>query len=278
MAVTINRAQLIELYPRAKPALIDGFLASAGDVLPRFGLDANIDRLSYFLAQVGHESGGLSITAENLNYSAKRMTEVWPKRFPTIAAAEPFANNAEKLANFVYGGRMGNGPAASGDGFRFRGRGYIQITGRDGYANVAAKTGLPLETQPQLAAEAGTALLAAAGFWAWKKLNPVCDAQDFVGCTKLINGGTIGLPDRRAWLDKARRALMPPPPKSAQPAAAVVIRVQQELRANGFTDIGAADGLVGPRTKAAIDTWRMRNGLPAGLIDDSLLASLGISA
>ena len=277
MALSIKRAQLVELYPRGKPGLIDGFLSAAADVLPRFGLDANIDRLSYFLAQVGHESGGMSITSENLNYSAKRMTEVWPKRFPTVADAAPYANNAEKLANFVYQKRMGNGVAATGDGFRFRGRGYIQITGRDGYANVAAKTGLPLETQPELAAEPATALLAAAGFWAWKNLNPVCDAQDFVRCTKLINGGTIGLPDRRAWLDKARRALVPPPPKSAQPAAALIIRVQQELRNNGFTDIGAADGLIGPRTKLAIDTWRSRNGLPAGLVDDALLASLGIT-
>jgi putative chitinase len=214
--MSVTRAQLATLYPRAIPDLLDGVAAAAPDVLARFGISANPDRLAYFLAQVGHESGGLTINVENMNYSARRLTEVWPRRFPTIAAAAPYANNPEKLANFTYGGRMGNGPPASGDGFRFRGRGLIQITGRDGYRSVASHAGLPLEANPDLVTVPANALLCAAAFWKWKDLNPVCDARDFTRCTIIINGGTVGIADRREWLDKARRVLAPPPP--VQPA------------------------------------------------------------
>jgi putative chitinase len=230
--MSVTRAQLATLYPRAIPELLDGVAAAASDVLARFGISANPDRLAYFLAQVGHESGGLTINVENMNYSARRMTEVWPRRFPTVADAAPYANNPEKLANFTYGGRMGNGPPTSGDGFRFRGRGLIQITGRDGYRSVASRAGLPLEANPDLVTVPANALLCAAAFWKWKDLNPVCDARDFTRCTIIINGGTTGIADRREWLDKVRRVLAPPPPE--QPPAELVIRVQKALLRSGF--------------------------------------------
>lgn len=273
--MSVTRAQLATLYPRAIPDLLDGVAAAVPDVLARFGISANPDRLAYFLAQVGHESGGLTINVENLNYSARRMTEVWPRRFPTIADAAPYANNPEKLANFVYGGRMGNGPPASGDGFRFRGRGLIQITGRDGYRSVASRAGLPLEANPDLVTVPANALLCAAAFWKWKDLNPVCDARDFTRCTIIINGGTTGIADRREWLDKVRRVLAPPPPP-AQPPAELVIRVQRALLRAGFAGVGAADGDIGPRTTAAITAFRQSRGLPPGLVDAALLAALGI--
>ncbi|KAB7648955.1 peptidoglycan-binding protein [Polymorphobacter fuscus] len=274
----VTKAQLSTLYPRAIPDLLSGVAAAAGDVLGRFGIADKPDRLAYFLAQVGHESGGLTINAENLNYSAKRMTEVWPRRFPTIAAAAPFANNPEKLANFVYGGRMGNGPPASGDGFRFRGRGLIQITGRDGYREVGARAGLPMEADPDLVTVPGNALLCAAAFWKWKGLNPVCDARDFTRCTIIINGGTTGIADRREWLDKVRRVLAAPPPApAAQPPAELVIRVQKALLRAGFAGVGAADGDAGPRTLAAITAFRQSRGLAAGGIDAPLLKALGIT-
>lgn len=274
--MSVTRAQLATLYPRAIPDLLDGVAAAAPDVLARFGISANPDRLAYFLAQVGHESGGLTINVENMNYSARRLTEVWPRRFPTLADAAPYANNPEKLANFTYGGRMGNGPPASGDGFRFRGRGLIQITGRDGYRSVASRAGLPLEANPDLVTEPANALLCAAAFWKWKDLNPVCDARDFTRCTIIINGGTIGIADRREWLDKARRVLAPPPPP-VQPPAERVIRVQRALLRAGFAGVGAADGDIGPRTIAAITAFRQSRGLPPGLIDAALLAALGIA-
>ncbi len=276
----ITRSQLAALYPRASAARLDAFMAAAPDVLPRFGLDQGQHRLAFFLAQIGHESGGMTITDENLNYRAARMMQVWPSRFPTLESAQPFANNPEKLANLVYGGRMGNGPPASGDGFKFRGRGLIQLTGRDGYRQVASRTGLPLEDHPALAGEAKNQLLVAAGFWKWRDINPTADANDFKLCTKKINGGTIGMPDRLEWLDKARRVLATVPPKKAQPSAATVIAVQKRLLALGFSGVGAADGSIGPKTAAAIAAFRAQKAMPAGdpkePIDAALLAALEV--
>jgi putative chitinase len=270
----LSEAQLKAIYPRAPGALISALVSQSGPVFQEFGISALPNRLHYFLAQVGHESGGLTVTEENLNYSAQRLMAVWPKRFPNLAAAQPFAHNPEKLANKVYSNRMGNGPPESGDGFRYRGRGLIQITGKDGYGEVGVRIGLNLVGEPDRAAAPADALRVACGFWKWKNINPACDAADFVKVTKLINGGTVGLDDRRAWLVKVRAALAEPPPVSKQPSAADVRLVQLALRARGFTEIGAADGLLGSRTAAAISKFRQRNGMPPGLIDDQLLAVL----
>jgi putative chitinase len=171
---------------------------------------------------------------------------------------------------------MGNGPEGSGDGFRFRGRGYIQITGRDGYANVGREAGLDLVGQPDLAFSPEHALPVACGFWRWKSVNEVCDTGDFEKVTRRINGGTVGMTDRRAWLDKVRRTLATPPSPAAQPPVDEVIAVQRALQARRFTEVGAADGVVGPRTIAAITRFRQQNGLPAGLIDAKLKRALGI--
>jgi putative chitinase len=278
----ISRSQLAQLFPRASPGRLDAVAAAVPSVLPRFGLDHGPHRLPFFLAQLGHESGGMTVGVENMNYSAKRMTEVWKRRFPTIASAQPFANNPEKLGNHVYANRNGNGNAASGDGFRFRGRGLIQLTGRGTYRDVGALVGLNLEGDPELAARNDNLLLIAAGFWAWKKVNPACDANDFRQCTILVNGGTVGMEDRRLWLDKARRTLASVPPRRAQPKAATVIAVQRTLQSLGFTQVGAADGDVGPKTMTAIDAFRTMKGLPiadpANPIDAALLVALGLPA
>ena len=280
----ITRAQLAALYPRATPGRLDAIAASVPAVLPRFGLDRIVNgsnnRLTFFLAQLGHESGGMTIVEENLNYSAERLVVVFPSRFPTLAAAAPFARNPEKLANQVYGSRMGNGAPASGDGFRYRGRGLIQLTGKSNYRAIGAIAGLPLEAQPALAGESANLLAIAAAFWQSRSINDTADANDFKRCTKLINGGTIGLPDRLEWLDKARRVLATVPAKKAQPPAETVIAVQKKLLALGFKAIGAADGDIGPKTVTAISAFRMQKGLPASEpqapIDDSLLRALGL--
>ena len=272
----VTLAQLQSLYPRAPGAHLQAFADQAAAIFTEFGIDRLPNRLQFFLAQIGHESGGLTIFAENLNYSAARLTVVWPSRFPTLAAAQPYAGNPEKLANNVYASRMGNGPPASGDGYRFRGRGYIQITGRDAYAAIGALTGIDLLHQPDEAFAPDNALRVACGFWKWKNLNALCDSGDFTAVTRRINGGTTGLADRLAWLDKVRRTLAVPPPVPAQPSAATVIAVQKALRDRGFTSIGAADGIVGPRTTAAITQFRTTNGLGPGLIDARLLDVLGI--
>jgi putative chitinase len=196
---------LKSLYPNAPAANRRHFAGQAPDLLARFAIVAHPLRLAFFLAQIGHESSGLQIQHENLDYSNERLRQVWPSRFRSAASAAHYVGKPEALANLVYGGRLGN--VEPGDGYRFRGRGYIQLTGRDAYREVGKRTNLPLEDRPDIALDVAYALHIACGFWAWKNLNPVCDGGDFVAVTKRINGGTIGLEDRLRWLARVRQVL-----------------------------------------------------------------------
>ena len=278
MGAVLTRAQLNALFPRALPGHIDAFVERHEALFKKYALDRNLFRAHFFLAQIGHESGGLSVEAENLNYSAERLMQVWPKRFPTLEAATPYARDPKKLGNFTYANRNGNGPAASGDGYRFRGRGYVQLTGRDGYREVGKIVDVGLEGSPDKAFAPKHALKVALGFWAWKNANAICDTGDFEKVTIAVNGGKIGWDDRLAWLDKVRRVLTALPSKKLQPDAALAILIQKALRAKGYDAIGAADGLIGQRTLAAIANWRAKKGLGAGLVDDLLLGSLVIAS
>jgi putative chitinase len=282
----ISLEDLKELFPKGREAILEALAKQSKSVFAEFDISDRPNRLHFFLAQVAHESGGLTVIEENLKYSAKRMTEIWPSRFPTLAAAEPFANNPEALANKVYASRMGNGPPESGDGWRYRGRGYIQITGRDGYRNIGAATGIDLEAHPDRAATPEDALRVACGFWKWKNVNAACDEGDFAKVTRLVNGGLIGQPDREAWLAKIRKVLKPapavkpndsaPPAKeAAKPTKEEIRKVQQALRARGFTSV-TVDGVIGPKTTAAIDKVRHDKGLKPGSIDAALRKALDI--
>jgi putative chitinase len=203
----VTETQLRKLFPNAKDATIKAFAAKSPALFKEFGLSEKRIRTEYFVAQIAHETGALTRSVENLNYTAKRITEIWPSRFPTLASAEPFANNPEKLANKVYANRMGNGPPESGDGYRYRGRGYIQITGKDGYRQTGLRAGLDLVANPEQAIETAHALRVTCAFWKWKDLNPLCDQRKFEEVTRRINGGLIGYDDRLEWLKKVRSAL-----------------------------------------------------------------------
>lgn len=203
----VTESQLRKLFPTAKDATVRAFAAKSAALFKEYGLSENRLRLEYFLAQIAHETGGLTRSVENLNYTAKRITEIWPTRFATLVSAEPFANNPEKLANKVYADRMGNGPPESGDGYRYRGRGYIQITGKDGYRQTGLRAGLDLLEKPERAIATEQALRVACAFWKWKDLNPLCDIRNFEEVTRRVNGGLIGLDDRLNWLKKVRAAL-----------------------------------------------------------------------
>ena len=203
----VTESQLRKLFPTAKDATVKAFAAKSAALFKEYGLSEKRLRLEYFLAQIAHETGGLTRSVENLNYTAKRITEIWPTRFATLVSAEPFANNPEKLANKVYADRMGNGPPESGDGYRYRGRGYIQITGKDGYRQTGLRAGLDLLEKPERAIATEQALRVACAFWKWKDLNPLCDIRNFEEVTRRINGGLIGLDDRLNWLKKVRAAL-----------------------------------------------------------------------
>ena len=176
----------------------DAVIAMIPAVAQKFQIDSAL-RLAHFLAQCGHESGGFRLTKENLNYSAKGLNGIFKKYFPTLESALPYERKPEKIANKVYGGRMGNGPEASGDGAKFCGRGYIQLTGRDNYTAFGKSIGEDVTVNPQVVAEK-YALLSAAWFFNKNKLHTMADggATDAVvtSITKRVNGGTIGLPDR----------------------------------------------------------------------------------
>ena len=154
-------------------------------------------RLAAFIAQCGHESGGFKFLEENLNYKADSLCKVWPSHFNEEIANE-YAHNPEKIANRAYAGRMHNGDEASGDGWAFRGRGFLQITGKVTYEQCSHELGYDFVSNPDAVATPEGASITAAWFWKKHNLNHFVDNNDFTGLTKAINGGTIGLEDRMA--------------------------------------------------------------------------------
>ena len=162
-------------------------------------------RQAAFIGQCAVESANFTRLQENLKYSAQRLTQVWPSRFPSIEAATPYANNPEKLANFVYAGRMGN--LQDGDGWQFHGRGLIQLTGRENYENCGNGIGVDLINDPDLLLTPQSAALSAGWFWNKHGLNLLADAQEYGTMTRRINGGTTALEERIAKITKALQVL-----------------------------------------------------------------------
>jgi len=194
---------LKKVVPKADPGLWVDVLNSAMD---RFGINT-ANRAAAFLAQVAHESGEFKVLEENLNYSAQRLTQVWPKRFPTLEKAQEYEKNPQKLANYIYADRLGNGNEASGDGWKFRGRGLIQLTGRTNYTQTGKALGTDLASNPDPVKQPQYASLTAAYFWKSNGLNELADTptnEKFTEITKRINGGTVGLEEREAYWAKAR--------------------------------------------------------------------------
>jgi putative chitinase len=183
---------------KLKGHIPDAVIAQLPDTIAKFELNTPL-RLSHFLAQAGHESGGFKAVNENLNYGAKGLLSIFKKYFPTEEKAKLYERKPEKIANLVYGSRMGNGAEASGEGFRFRGRGYIQLTGKDNYKAFDAVVAESIIDNPDLVATKYP-LLSAAWFFHKNGLHKIADqgATDAVvtSVTKRVNGGTIGLPDR----------------------------------------------------------------------------------
>jgi putative chitinase len=156
------------------------------------------NRIAGFLSQVGHESAGFQFVVENLNYSSAGLMSVFGKYFPTLDLANAYARQPEKIANRVYANRMGNGDEASGDGWRHRGRGPIQLTGKDNYAAFSLAADVDVLMHPELLEQPEVGALAAGWYWNMRHLNDLADAGDVLGMTRRINGGTNGLDDRQA--------------------------------------------------------------------------------
>ena len=195
--MSITAQQLLQILPNAGP-VAGVFVPVLNTAMNRYQIVGS-KRIAAFIAQIGHESGQLTRLVENLNYSAEALQRTWPSRF-SAELANSFARKPEQIANIAYGNRMGN--TDTGDGWRYRGRGLIQITGKNNYRACSEALGLDLIAQPELLEKPQHACMSAAGFWATNGLNTLADAGKFDAITQRINGGQAGAADRQvlyAW-------------------------------------------------------------------------------
>ena len=207
----LTKDQLKAIMPRCDA---EQWIDPLNAAMERFEINTPA-RMAAFLAQLAHESTETTCLTEGLTYSrAERLCKVWPKRFPTPASAAPYVKNPQKLANYVYANRGGNGDESSGDGWRYRGRGLFQLTFKDNYRLAGEALNLPLVDDPDRVTTAAVAALTAAHYWQRLGLNALADHQpgddevkDFEGISIRINGGRTGLPERKKYWAKAQAAL-----------------------------------------------------------------------
>lgn len=200
--MSITEQQLLQILPNAgRQAGV--FVPVLNVAMNKFAIVTRL-RIAGFIAQIGHESGQLTRLVENLNYSAEGLMKTWPSRFDLVRATAA-ARKPEQIANIVYAGRMGN--SAPGDGWRYRGRGLIQVTGKTNYAACGEALGEDLINRPELLEQPQYAALSAAWFWSVNGLNTLADAGDLAKITRRINGGHNGQADRQALYDRALKVL-----------------------------------------------------------------------
>lgn len=210
MPLKITLQQLAVLAPNARSSYREA-LSTAQVPLDRYGITATPLRLAHFMAQILHESGGLTIQFENLNYSPERLPKVWPFRFLPKGPLDPtkYAHDPEKLANEVYGGRMGN--TEPGDGFKYRGRGLLQLTGKESYQEATEILRSFYSNCPDLVQEPDQVISpnwcveVAAAEWEVKGCSRLADQDTLKAVTRKINGGTIGLAEREEWLKRTKK-------------------------------------------------------------------------
>ena len=264
----ITAAHIKAIYPQYKYP--QDLAEALNESFDKYDINT-VNRAAGFLAQCGHESAGFTILKENLNYSAEGLSKIFKKYFPTLASAQPYHRQPEKIANKVYGGRMGNGPESSGDGFKFCGRGAIQLTGRDNYTKFANSVGLSVEEAVADLETLDGAIESACWFWKTNGLNAICDADDIVKMTKRINGGTIGLEDRTKHYKEAKHLLggghvaeSHTAPATATEYVTVRVGSNNDTVKAVQTALGqTADGKFGPGTEKAVKAWQTAHGLTA---------------
>jgi putative chitinase len=253
---------------------------AAMEILPKYEINTP-NRIAGFFAQCGHESMNFTVLSENLNYRAETLEKLFSKYFSKAGRnAADYAKQPEKIANVIYAGRMSNGDTASGDGYRFRGRGVVQLTGRDNYTQFGKSVGMSPEQVIDYVTTKKGALESACWYWNSRNINAACDANDITKMSKLVNGGTIGIDDRRKHYEAALAVLggaVPAPITNAEAIPGVlkkgstgeaVKRMQAELGLE-------ADGSFGPATETAVKKWQAANGLAAdGIVGPKTLAKL----
>ena len=198
--MTLTQAQLKQIIP--KNPYVEHWHKALAQLLPEYEINTP-QRMAAFLAQCAHESGGFLAIKENLNYRAASLRKTFAKYFPTDELAQQYANKPQAIANKVYANRMGNGDEASGDGYRYSGRGLIQLTGKDNYFWFASSINLTPEAASEYMETFEGAAQSACWFWETNNLNTWADAGDILTLTKRINGGTIGLEDRKKHYEHA---------------------------------------------------------------------------
>lgn len=280
MAVTARQI-VAKFAPAAKPDYVTAFQDEAG-LIPADGIVTPL-RLAHFMTQVLHESAALTVQVESGRYSAKNLGDMWDAgnwrryfadRAACVAmAAQCRVDGGKALFSIVYGGRMGNAKLPSNDGWTYRGRGLLQTTGRDSYTKFGLRCGVPFAAEPDLIFAARYALKPALAEWRDKNCNAAADRNDIVTVTRLINGGAVGLPARRAWFAKIWPFVVGRPPATNIAAW----RVQVALAGLGY-DTGDPDGDLGPRSRAAMLAFRAARGLPLEPATDAdLSAALGLT-
>ena len=209
------------------PGLLEGIASAAPTVFPKYGLNTALV-IAHFMAQVSEECGAGLEMVENDNFTAAQLASLWPSHF-TGTMAQRYAHNPRMICDVAYGGRMGNAPPPSDDGYNYRGRGMSQCTGKSGYAAVAKQTGLDVLADPGLLSAPATALECSVADFVLCGCLPYAIKDDVVGVTKRLNGGTIGLSVREQWLAKWKAELLrpgAPTTQSAPPTPAPVVPVQ----------------------------------------------------
>jgi putative chitinase len=272
----MNKDQIVHiLHGNADAA---AWADAAMEILPKYEINTP-NRIAGFFAQCGHESMNFTALSENLNYRAETLEKLFSKYFSKAGRnAADYAKQPEKIANVIYGGRMRN--TEEGDGWRFRGRGVIQLTGRDNYTSFGLSVDMTPEQVIDYVQTKKGALESACWYWDSRKINIACDEGDIVKMTKLVNGGTIGLEDRRKHYEAALAVLGGAVPAPIANAAAIpgvlkkgstgenVKRMQAELGLE-------ADGVFGSGTESAVKKWQAANGLAAdGIVGPKTLAKL----
>lgn len=263
---------------------------AVNEMLPKYDIDTP-ERVAGFLAQTGHESNGWKVLTENLNYSAKALNSIFPKYFVRAGRdAEEYHRQPERIANVIYANRMDNGDTDSGDGWRFRGGGILQLTGRHNYTKFGESVGMSAEEAAEYVRTPKGALESACWFWKTNSLNRYCDAKDIVTLSKRVNGGTIGLEDRKKHWNLAMELFYgegaPVEPveeeddngeSEARPRllrkgsrGPWVAKMQEALGID-------ADGSFGPGTERAVKAWQEQNGLtPDGIVGPKTMDAMGI--